>query len=368
MTQPRRPRRPRRTAPTLPDLQQLLTPTMYEEWGSIASPLPPQITEPGEAAAMAGLDWEPHFEPQYRRRRAGGSDERPRWEYFEAVDEDSGKPLFKYVTKGPGGRVLDSANRTYTTFANLECFQVAQAIGTAGGQLGKPVTFVAAGEINHGKKIFLMADMGTYELPGDPSPHTKYLGLLNGHDGSAALKVIGTDNRWACTNMIHAAEMDARQKGHAFSFRHTSKIAQRVHDAEQAIIAALHQMDLVARVSRQLIEQKTSAMQRNAYIEQFALAKIVGRGNPYRANEAEGSYQRENALAGITTKLSTILGSQTCTGINGTAYGLLAATVEYLDHHRPSTGPDSLFSRQMMVMDRDKRLALGVLHDIMRHN
>lgn len=340
-------------------------------WEHIGAELPEEFTDIDAARRAANLDWEPTVEPVFRRERRGGTDAEPFYEYAEPVGDKLGSdgqpaPLFKLVTRGPGGPVLDCANRSYQLFGNGEMFEVARAIGQAGAAAGRPVRFVSGGEVAGGKRTFLMADLGTTELRGDPSPHVRYLGIVNGHDGGAALKVIGTDLRWWCTNQIKASEMLAKQNGTAFTFRHTGNIAARVAGAQQAIIAAMRQLELVHDESQRLLEVKVTARQRQEFIEQFALARTITKTDVRRAAEAQRSPQRANALEAVTGSIAEILASPTCEGIADTAYGLFAATVEFLDHKREARGGfEGVFGRTVLNTEPAKQLALATLHGVL---
>lgn len=327
-------------------------------WSPVSSPLPEQITltNMDEARHATGLDWEPSTEPQYRRETMTGVPGAA-----VGFTEVSG---YKYVTRGEGGPVLDSANSSYHVFRNAELFAVAEAIGVAGLQLGREVKFVAGGEINGGRRVFLLADLGARQIPGDPSPHVRYLGMVSSHDGSAALKVIGTDLRWFCTNAIHASELDAKNRGTAFSFRHTSRIAKRVEDATTAMSAAMYQLDQVDTMTEQLLAAPMSPRAMSEYIGQYALARVIGKADPARSDKAEGSHQRQKALTTVIDKLGALVAGPSCDGIRDTAYGALAATVEFLDHHRAATSDDARFSRTMLDTQPGKQLAVRILRSV----
>lgn len=335
-------------------------------WEHVGAALPEAITATNISAARkaTGLDWEVAVEPQFRRVHVGGSDLEPLYDYVEPKTP-AGKQQFKYITRGVGGPILDSADGTYHLFTNAEVFATAEAICLAAVELGRDVKFVAGGDVAGGKRIFLMADLGVREIPGDPSPHVKYLGMVSSHDSSAALKCIGTDLRWFCTNAIHASEVDAKAKGTAFSFRHTSRIGQRVEAAKDAIIATMVQLDTVDRATERMLAKKVTGAQMSEYISQYALARVIGKStaNP---DKAEGSRQRVDALQFVTANITDILDSRTCEGIAGTAYGAFAATVEFLDHKRPAPGgKDALFNRTMVDTQRDKILARQVLNQVL---
>lgn len=326
-------------------------------WEPISKPLPPKITltNISKARKATGLDWEPHTEPQYRRMRHDGLP--GSGHAFEEV------PEHKYVTKGSGGPILDSAHADYHLFSNQEVFEIAEAVGTAALSIGRDVRFVAGGELAGGKRVFLLADLGVTELPGDPSPHVRYMGMLSSHDGTAALKVFGTNMRWSCTNMIRAAELDARQAGVAFSFRHSSRIAARVAKSQQAITATLLQHDAIEQTSRELLAQRITAGQASEFISQYALARVISKSA--KPDAAADNPRRLNATMFAEGELRQILASPTCAGITGNAYGLLAAAVEFNDHRREVKSADAYFTRTMVARERGKNLAIDVLRSVL---
>lgn len=326
----------------------------------IGAPTPAIITASNiaEARRATGLTWEPAAEPQFRRRLAGGTALEPLHEYSR-VDG------LKYVTRDPGGPVLGSAKSTYTLFSNAELFAVAEAIGVAALHAGRAVRFVSGGELDGGRKVFLLADLGVTEIPGDPSPHVRYMTLLSSHDGSGAVKVLGTDMRWFCTNALRAVELAAAATGAAFSFRHTAKLTRRLADAQKAITAALVQHDSIETVTRELLTRKVSTAQASQFLSQYALARVVSKGNPQRAAQAALSPQRAYAVAAVEAELRRVYASTTCDGIRDTAYGPLAAVVEYLDNTRRAAGPDARFTRTMIATEPGKVLAHRILHSLL---
>lgn len=322
----------------------------------IGRPMPDRVTVTNinDARKATGLTWEPATEAQYRARRVGGTDLEPMREYAEV-------PEYLYVTRGEGGPILGPAHATYKLFHNAEVFAVAETIGQAALEMGQQVRFVNGGEVAGGKRVFLMADLGVREIPGDPSPHVRYLGMLSSHDGSAALKIIGTDMRWFCTNAIRAAEMRAAASGTAFSFRHTSRIQVRLANSHKAIRAALLQHDAIERVTRELLAVKVSRDVEREWFAQYSLARVILKADPTRASFADVSPQRAFAVDKLDRELQVIYGSRTCNGIRGTAYGLFAAAGEHLDNVRTATSQDARFDRTMVNVERGKALALDVL-------
>ncbi len=317
----------------------------YEEVGTA---LPEQITltNINSIRQQTGLDWEPATEKQYRVREIG---------LGQTATEEV--PGFVYVTKRPAGPILGSLKDSYQLFSNAELFGIAETIGQAAIDEGKDVRFLAGGELDGGRRVFLLADLGTVEIPGDPSPHARFLTLLSSHDGAGAVKVLGTEMRWKCTNALRAAEMNAAAQGAAFSFRHTSRLQKRVEDSKKAIEAAVLQHDAIAVATRELLAKRVKPAAASKYLEQFALAQVIAKANPQREAVAALSPQRQHAVTGVQRDLTAILASPTCDGIRDTAYGPFAAVVEYLDNVRPASSPSTRFARTMVTVERGKRLA-----------
>lgn len=332
-------------------------------WETVGHTTPATITQSNiaEVRRATGLTWEPAIEPVFRRSLAGGTDIDPLYVYEEP--RKGKNALHQYVTRGEGGNILDITKGTYHLFSNRELFDVAEALGLAGIEAGREIKFVAGGEMEGGSKVFLLADLGVRTIPGDPSPHASYMGLLSGHDGSAALKVIGTDLRWSCTNMIKAAEIGAKANGTAWTFRHTSRMATRVDAAKKAIAKTLYQIDDVDRLTRELLAVKVTPALGTEYIRQFALSRVISKGDALRRGEAELSHQRATALAKTTQALTDILASRTCDGIRDTGYGLYAAAVEFFDNVRPArSGEEGRLGRTLFTREPGKNLALDTLH------
>lgn len=304
------------------------------------------MTNISQVREATGLTWEPAVEKQFRVRELG-------------LGQTSVEPVdgYRYITRGPGGPVLGSLKDSYHLFGNDELFGIAAAIGEAAVAERKEVKFLAGGELDGGRKVFLLADLGVVDIPGDPSPHARFMTLLSSHDGGGAVKVLGTDMRWHCTNALRAAEINAAAQGAAFSFRHTSRVQRRVEDAKQAMTAAILQHEQVARASAELLAKRVRPGAASAYLAQFALAQVVAKANPMRETVASFSPQRQHAVTAVERDLTAILASRTCDGIRDTAYGPFAAVVEYLDNVRPAASPSTRFSRTLVTAERGKRLA-----------
>jgi hypothetical protein len=190
--------------------------------------------------------------------------------------------------------------------------------------------------------------------------------LLSSHNGGGAVKILGTSMRWFCTNALRAAELDAAGRGAAFSFRHTSKLTQRLELAHTAISRALLEHDRTEAAIGELLARKVTARSSMQFLERFAAAYVNVKTDPHKAPEpGSGLTQHENAIERVRGSLVRVLESPTCEGIRGSAYGPFAATVEYLDNVRPALSADSRFDRTMVNTERGKILAFGLARTLL---
>lgn len=332
--------------PTVKDLDLALR-AYVPAFEQIGRPLPEQVTltNINQAREVTGLTWEPATEPQYRVRTLGPG--------AESVEKVEG---LKYVTRGIGGPILGSLKTSYQLFGNAELFVLAETIGVAAIESGRQVVMLAGGEVAGGRRVFLQADLGVVEIPGDPSPHVRYMTLLSSHNGGGSVKALGTDVRWRCTNALAAVEMNAAAHRAAFSFRHTSKLSQRLEQSRKAITAALLHHDKIGERTVEMLATRITPAAASEYLQQFALAQVVAKANPLRQQQAAGSAARANAVEKLENELSAVWQGPTCDGIRDTAYGPFAAVVEYLDNRRPATSADSRFDRTMVNTERGKVL------------
>lgn len=320
----------------------------YEIAGHI-TPEAITATNISQVRRTLGLEWEPATEPQYRVKTRDGMDA------FEQV------PGAKYITRGDGGPILGSVKDGYNVFENGELFEIAEAVGIVAVEQGYDVRCLAGGELFAGRKVYLLFDLGVVEIPGDPSPHARFMTLLTSHGGSGAVKAFAGDHRWHCTNALKLAEMDAAADGAAYSFRHTTHMRRRIEASKKAILATMLQQNKIAERTRELTRKRITKARASDYLEQFALAMVVAKADPTREALASSSTRRATAVAAVHSGLRAAFDSPTCDGIRGSAYGPFAAAIEYLDHIRPAASADTFFDRTMVATERGKKTAYDLI-------
>lgn len=298
------------------------------------------------ARKAAGLDWEPITEPQFRRKLAGmTATGEPVYEYEEVPD-------FKYVVRSDNGAMLDSANQGFPLVTHAEMGDIVEAV------LGIPgVKYETAGSLYGGKKVWALAVLAEpRRVRRDPSPYLRYLLLANAHDGSAALRLIPTSVRVVCANTWKAAEMQAEGTGQVFAFRHTKNWRDRVEEATEAIRGCYRQFDAFEDRAGELFDLKVTGAIEREFVHAFCpmpAAKIASDRVIANVEEARN-------------KMWALLDSKTCEGIRGTAYGLVQAAGEYLDHTRKYQTLDSKFARTMLKTEPLKAQATALVLDLVK--
>jgi hypothetical protein len=245
------------------------------------------------------MPWEPVAEPVFRRvveHRHPGPD-------LTRYEEITGMYL---NARSDDGHVIGVVNDSFTTVSNNELWDIAEAIE---GEDTGAVQYETGGSLKGGRKVWLLLRLREpIVIPGDPRGATiPYYSLQNSHDGSGAFRGQATMTRIVCDNTSQIADMDSEARGTSFEFRHT----KNVHDL------------------RLTDEQVT------LFIEQF-----VPMPPPHATSD--------RVVANVDKargQLREILAGPTCEGIGNTGYGMVQASVEYLNHVRKAQSTESRFKR-----------------------
>lgn len=326
----------------------------WHNLGTVVNDYPGSVEE---ARKLAGLDWDPIEESTYDLVGVG-ADGQPHYEAIEG---------FKQIKRSDTGARLTIAKGTYTVLGNEVPFQIAEAVLEAGKETGREVKYETAICLDGGRRVAILVNLGDTMLPGDPSPHTKYMYVATSHDGSAALRAGGTDVRVVCANTEAAADSDSKAKGTFFTFNHTKNIMARVDEAKAVLLGVYDDVEKVYDRAREMLEVKITARQREAFVRGFAIERAI-RTSDVKAATLAAKLEHPRIIKTIEatmTTLNQILDSDTCTGISGTAYGLTQGAIELLDHFRPTKSEETLFTRTMIDREPQKALAYKVAGQVL---
>jgi phage/plasmid-like protein (TIGR03299 family) len=319
-----------------------------------------------EARTLAGLDWEPVEEPVYRKlgsHKIGV----PQLEWYGM--DDLGEPIYKvknyetvevddietnpddkHIVRSDNGKILSVVSDGYTLIDHAAMGEIIEAV------LGQTnVKWETAGSLNGGNAVWVLVKLDEpIELPGDNSVTYPYLAITNRHDGTGACALRTTAVRIVCQNTFNMAEMEGQRHGATYSFRHSSKWRDRIVEAREAVTGARKEMQAWTQMATELLGMPINAGQRELFVRAFipeppqGLATERVLGNVHEAQE----------------KLRQLFLSQTNEPVIHTAYGLVQAAGEYLDHVRSSRTWETRLNRNLMKPEPLKRKALKLVREI----
>jgi phage/plasmid-like protein (TIGR03299 family) len=237
------------------------------------------------------------------------------------------KERYTPITHGDYGRiieaVLDQPGVKYETAGSVEGGACTWALAF----LDEPVTLGAE-----------LASRGVQ----DSSLTLPYLVLTARHDGDGAARLQSTSVRVVCANTVRACEAEADRNGTVFSFRHTAGWEDRIEEARRAIKGVRTEFAAYCAWANDMLDIPVSDKQARQFITEFIPMEP---GITDRA--ARNVEEARLAVTGI-------LNGKTSAGIEGTAFWLVQAGAEWLDHYRATRNPESLFRRAIMQPSKAK--------------
>lgn len=182
-----------------------------------------------EALQASGLDWQVEQKDIYT---------------------DSGILIsgYKANVRNSDYKVLGIVSDRYQVVQNEEAFAFTDKL------LGEGVRYETAGSLNEGRKVWVLARMPReYIMLGDRiSP---YMVFSNTHDGSGAIRVAMTPIRVVCNNTLNLALATATR---SWSAMHTSRVQDRIREAENTLFMAESYMDMLGKEFEKLNKIKLS--------------------------------------------------------------------------------------------------------------
>lgn len=334
-----------------------------------------------EAREQAGLAWEPEEADVYRIVGHQKKVAVPTYEFWGVAtdgqplfrqtnieldpddeddedDTEDGEPIYelnegyKHIVRSDTKAVLSVNSKGYTLIGHEEMGEIVEAV------LGQDnVKWETAGSLNNGRQVWCLAMLDEpIELSGDDSATYPYLAITNSHDGTGSCALRATAIRVVCWNTYRAAEAEGERTGATFAFRHSMKWRDRIQDARDAVKGVRKEMDQYRVLMTQLLGQPITAGQREMFIQAFIPMPPAGLATErVMGNVAEAQ-----------NKLRAIFDSPTTVGIQDTAYGLLQASGEYLDHVRLSRTWETRLGRTLMKPEPLKAKALGIIREIVK--
>jgi len=294
-----------------------------------------------EARVLAGLDWDPVTSDVYTVVRYRHSNLSP---VYEPV------PGWKAICRSDTGAVLSVNRDSYTLIGHGEMGEIVEAV------LAQPnVRWETAGVLDEGRAVWCLALLDEpVEFPGDDSPTLPYLAITNRHDGTAACALRATAVRIVCANTFRAAELEGERTGATFSFIHKSSWRSRIEEARKAVTGARTEMARYAELAAELLAIRVTPAQRELFITEFIPKPPEGLITDRVARNVDEARQA----------LRMIFESKTTEQVAHTAYGLVQAAGEYLDHVRGARSWETRLNRTLIRPEPLKHRALSLIREV----
>jgi phage/plasmid-like protein (TIGR03299 family) len=214
------------------------------------------------------------------------------------------------------------------------------------------------GSLAGGSKVWMLVMLDEpIILPGDKSAAMPFVALTGRHDALGSVTARATAVRIVCANTFRAAEMEGERTGATFTFRHTGNWRERIDDAKEAIKGVRREIRAYVELSERLLGIKVTPEQRERFVVEFVP----------KPPEALLSDRVAANTEAARKAVRDILASETCDGIDLTAYGLVQAAGEYLDHVRRANSWETKLNRSLIrpesLKARATSLALAVAND-----
>ncbi|QGZ16790.1 hypothetical protein PBI_DEWDROP_143 [Microbacterium phage Dewdrop] len=285
-----------------------------------------------EEAQKIAMPWEVKEEPLFRRV----FHEDQNGETFEVMEEVEG---WKANVRDDNELTLGVVPESYTNVTNNELWDIAEALESSGGD----VMFETGGSLKGGRAVWILLRLQEpLVVKGDPRGEViPYYALQNTFDQSGAFRGQATTTRIVCMNTSKMADWDAQNRGTEFTFRHTANVGERI---EQARVALADWRESLSRWQEQaevLVQRKLEPLSAGEFLDRF----IMMPPENLVTERVRNNVIRDRA------KWMDAYNSVTGEGIKDTAYGLVQASIEFLEWGRRAFSNESRFQRSFLTRE-----------------
>lgn len=286
-------------------------------WHGLGTPVEKALTAQ-EAIVAAGLDWIVDVIPVYHD-----------WKGVKVEIENR-----VATRRATDGRVLGMfQSDRYTPVQNKEAFGFFDSVVGTGD-----AKYHTAGSLNDGKKIWMLAKLngtGPISIKGDEVD--KYLLLMNGHDGSLALKMFFTPVRVVCMNTLMAAEAGARRV-ETFYARHMGNITGKMEQAREILGMTIKFFDKFTEQATKMATLQLPAPQLPKLLAAaFGTTGAIRPENVVNLSDI-GSERRVNEMEKVQALFEGSGKGLDNPGIKGTKWAAYNAVVEFVDYAKQVRG------------------------------
>jgi phage/plasmid-like protein (TIGR03299 family) len=241
--------------------------------------------------------------------------------------------------RGDTGDILHVSKDTYEVIQNQVGMDLMEALLDA----DKAVLFETGGSTFGGKTCYLTAKVDEpVAIDGDDSAIYPYVVVTWSHDGTAAMQARSTNVRVVCWNTLSLSEAQAKRSGRNFTFRHTKNVKDRIVEAKRAIAGVRNDTADFIELANELAAIAISDAQREAFVVTFV---------PKPAADVVSDQVLDNINKARAQVRSTFDSPSIPEAHRNTAYGLVLAGGEYLDHLRAYRSSDTYLGRTLLKDD-----------------
>lgn len=283
-----------------------------------------------------------------------GVDGEPIWDVTSNQRVKGWKAIVKEMPGDPtDGQLLNVSNETYAVIQNDVPWNLVDALARQPN-----MKYETGGVLDDGAKLFVTAYLDEpAQVTGDNSPIYPFLFATWSHDGSGAVRVGRTNIRIVCANTVAAAELQSARANRDFVFKHTKNVMQRIEDAQVAIDGLRQAHREFMEISEELAKRTVTERQRELFIRQFI-------PSPPEALISDRVAANIDEARSVVRRL--LLSSETVPDAHRlTAYGLMTAGVEYLDHLRGFRNNNTYVGRTLLRNEPAKAKLLPLIEEVL---
>ena len=257
---------------------------------------------------------------------------------------------WKALAKDSDGSLLNIVRDTYQVVQNEVLWDIVDAL------VEQPnVKYETAGVLKGGAVLWVLGYLDEpVTLPGDNSAVYPYIATSTTHDGSGGVIARATSVRIICWNTLNAAEAESRRTGREFHFRHTRRVHERIEMAKEVLKGVREDFTNTMELFRDLIETPVTDGQVEQFLERFV---------PLPAAEVVSDRVKGNVMEARDLIRGIIHGPTQAT-TSGTAYGLVQAGIEYLDHLRGFRTKETYLGRTMLRQEPLKAKLVPMVREL----
>jgi phage/plasmid-like protein (TIGR03299 family) len=298
-----------------------------------------------ERMACAGHDFIVEQFPIYRDSRIGFTGDGEQYTHIDG---------WNMLARDDTGDVLHVAKDTYQIVQNDVGHEIFEALSD-----GASLDDGTGGTVKNGALCYLSARVDEeYKVNGDNSVICPYIVVTWTHDGTGAFQSRATSVRPVCWNTISAGEMQAKSTGRNFTFRHTKNILERIEDAKLVIAGARQDTLKFIELGNELAAIAINNQVREQFIEWFI---------PMPESKFVISDRVIDNILDARVNLRNIFNSPTIPDEHRyTAYGLMQAGIEYLDHIRTYRNHSTYLGRTLLRDEPMKKKLVPMIRELVK--